>query len=123
MASSTTSPLTPWATTPIGASPSLTSVSQTLGWALSRSWSELLELTEGVSCQPDIAGFGSRAAIDDLVMVTHCLGSRVTIDAHSGYGVDEPVAALLADSAGHAGVAPIVAERCSFRETDEGPMR
>jgi hypothetical protein len=43
--------------------------------------------------------------------------------AHTGYGVDERVAALLADGAGHPGVAPIVAERCSFRETDESLMR
>lgn len=233
--------------------PILTAVGQSLCWALSKSWSELPELTEGVVCQPETPGFGSRAAIDDLVLVTHSLGSRVTIDAlarlagldelradprasaltatlrqkdvqvfmlsnqlpllkagqrprgvvgrigefcgsgaersgerffnetqliafsdpndlmsypvpdrfaenhvdsrlwpavtnvtiniaavssvlglgdaanplaaHTGYGVDERVAALLAGGAGHPGVAPIVAERCAWRETDESLMR
>lgn len=233
--------------------PILTAVAQSLCWALSKSWSELPELTEGVACQPDMPGFGSRAAIDDLVLVTHSLGSRVTIDAlarlagldalrtdsratalsatlrrkdvqvfmlsnqlplleagqgrravvdrigefcgpeatragerffnetqliafsdpndlmsypipdrfvenyvdsrlcpvvtnvtiniasvasilglgdaanplaaHTGYGVDERVAALLAEGAGHPGVSPIVAERCAFRATDESLMR
>lgn len=233
--------------------PILTAVGQSLCWALSKSWSELPELTEGVACGPELPGFGSRAGIDDLVMITHSLGSRVTIDAlqrlaginllrsdpraaalsatlrqqdvqlfmlsnqlplleagqrpqevvqripefcgpaaalgarrffattrlvafsdpndlmsypvpdrfaethidsrlcplvtnvtinvaavtsilglggvanplgaHTGYAEDERVAALLARGAGHPDVAPLVAERCTFRETDESLMR
>jgi hypothetical protein len=43
--------------------------------------------------------------------------------AHSGYGADERVGALIAQGAGHPGVAPLVAERCTFRATDESLMR
>ena len=43
--------------------------------------------------------------------------------AHTGYGPDERVGALIARGAGNPDVAPIVAERCTFRETDEGLMR
>jgi hypothetical protein len=230
----------------------LTSVGQTLCWAFSKSWSELPELTEGVACLPEMPWFGSRAAIDDVVLITHSLGSRATLDAlqriageprlrdpriaaltaemrrrdlqvfmlsnqlplleagqkaqqvvgrigeycgpdaaladqrffatarliafsdpndlmsypvpdrfaethidsrlcplvtnvtinvasvtsllglgdaanplaaHTGYDADERIAGLIANGAGHASVAPIVAERCSWRETDESLMR
>jgi hypothetical protein len=43
--------------------------------------------------------------------------------AHSGYGADERVGALIAKGAGHPDVAPLVAERCTFRATDESLMR
>jgi hypothetical protein len=45
------------------------------------------------------------------------------LSAHSGYGPDERVGALLARGAGNPNVAPIVAERCSWRETDESLMQ
>lgn len=61
--------------------PILSAVSQSLCWAVSRSWSELPELTQGVACGPDLPGFGSRAAIDPFAFVTHSLGSRITMDA------------------------------------------
>ena len=48
---------------------------------VSRSWSELPELTEGTYCGPDMPGFGSRMPQDDFVLITHSLGSRATIDA------------------------------------------
>ena len=43
--------------------------------------------------------------------------------AHSGYGPDERVGALIARGAGNPNVAPVVAQRCSFRETQERLMR
>jgi hypothetical protein len=45
------------------------------------------------------------------------------LSAHTGYDADERVGALLARGAGHPGVAPIVAQRCTWREIDEGLMR
>jgi hypothetical protein len=45
------------------------------------------------------------------------------LSAHTGYDADERVGALIAKGAGHPGVAPVVAERCTFRQTDEGLMR
>ncbi len=45
------------------------------------------------------------------------------LSAHSGYGPDERVGALLARGAGNANVAPLVAERCTWRETDETLMQ
>lgn len=59
----------------------LRAVGQTLCWAASRSWDELPAETAGVVCGPDLAGFGSRIGIDDLVFVTHSLGSRAALDA------------------------------------------
>ena len=44
------------------------------------------------------------------------------LSAHLGYAADERVGGLLADGAGHPDVAPIVAERCTFRATDESLM-
>ncbi len=41
------------------------------------------------------------------------------LSAHTGYDTDARVAALIARGAGHPGVAPPVAERCTFREVDE----
>ncbi|HEX2528549.1 MAG TPA: hypothetical protein VHL31_19915 [Geminicoccus sp.] len=61
--------------------PILTSISQSMCWALSTSWSDLPLETAGKSCGPDMPGFGSRLAIDDFVMISHSLGSRATIDA------------------------------------------
>lgn len=45
------------------------------------------------------------------------------LSAHSGYGPDARVGALLARGAGNPNVAPIVAERCTWRETDESLMQ
>ncbi len=61
--------------------PILASVGQSLCWVISRSWSELPELTTDTMCGPDMPGFGSRVGIDDFAFATHSLGSRVTIDA------------------------------------------
>lgn len=58
----------------------LTSVGQTMCWALSKSWSELPEETIGQSCGPGMPGFGSRANVDELAFITHSLGSRATLD-------------------------------------------
>jgi hypothetical protein len=231
--------------------PILVAVTQAICWVVSRSWSELPELTEGVACGADLPGVGSRVALDDFVVVSHSLGSRAVLDAmqrltnlpvsadprlqgiaddfkareievfmlsnqlplleagregqqvtgqigaycgpaatkpgrffakteliafsdpndlmsypvpdrfaeryvesrlcpsvtnvtinvvgvnallglgdvanplsaHTGYGADERVGALIAKGAGHPGVAPLVAERCTWRETDESLMR
>jgi hypothetical protein len=231
--------------------PILVSVGQSLCWMVSRSWSELPELTQGVWCGLDLPGVGSRVETDDFVLITHSLGSRATLDAmqrlanlplntdprlkrisdqfatrnvqvfmlsnqlplleagregqqvtgqigaycgpgatkpgrffrrtqliafsdpndtmsypipdrfaeryidsrlcpsvtnvtinvaavnsllglgevasplsaHTGYDADERAGALLAQGAGHPGVAPIVAQRCTWRETDESLMR
>ena len=43
--------------------------------------------------------------------------------AHLGYAGDERVGALIARGAGNPNVAPIVAERCTWRETDESLMQ
>ncbi|HRY25894.1 MAG: hypothetical protein H6852_03540 [Geminicoccaceae bacterium] len=45
------------------------------------------------------------------------------LGAHTGYGPDERVGALIARGAGNPNVAPVIAERCTWRETDEGLMR
>jgi hypothetical protein len=45
------------------------------------------------------------------------------LDAHVGYAADPRVGGILAKGIGHPGVAPIVAERCTWRETDEALMR
>ena len=231
--------------------PILVSVGQSICWVVSRSWSELPELTQGTWCGPELPGVGSRVETDDFVLITHSLGSRATLDAmqrlanlpltadprlkrisdqfanrdvqvfmlsnqlplleagregqqvvgqigaycgpgatkpghffhktqliafsdpndimsypvpdrfaeryiesrlcpsvtnvtinvaavnallglgevanplsaHTGYDADERVGALLARGAGHPGVAPIVAQRCTWRETDESLMR
>lgn len=42
--------------------------------------------------------------------------------AHTGYASDERVGGILARGIGHPGVAPIVAERCIWRESDESLM-
>lgn len=59
----------------------LVAVTQTICWALSRSWGELPELTEGRDCGPDMAGVGSRVGLDDFVIISHSLGSRAVLDA------------------------------------------
>ena len=61
--------------------PILASVTQSICWIVSRSWSELPELTESTWCGPGLAGFGDRVALDDFAIVTHSLGSRATLDA------------------------------------------
>jgi hypothetical protein len=43
--------------------------------------------------------------------------------AHIGYDADDRVGGILARGAGHPGIAPVVAERCTWRETDESLMR
>lgn len=58
----------------------LTSVGQTMCWALSKSWSELPEETTGQFCGPSTPGFGSRTSVDELAFITHSLGSRATLD-------------------------------------------
>jgi hypothetical protein len=45
------------------------------------------------------------------------------LSAHTGYDADERVGALVARGAGNHDVAPLVAERCTFRATDENLMR
>jgi hypothetical protein len=40
--------------------PILVSVGQSICWVISRSWSELPELTENTACGPDFPGIGSR---------------------------------------------------------------
>ncbi len=45
------------------------------------------------------------------------------LSAHQGYGPDKHVGALIARGAGNPHVAPVVAERCTWRETQEGLMR
>ncbi len=45
------------------------------------------------------------------------------LGAHTGYGADQRVGALMAQGAGNSNVAPLVAERCTWRETDESLMR
>ena len=47
--------------------PILVSVGQSICWVVSRSWSELPELTEDTLCGPDLPGIGSRVALDDFV--------------------------------------------------------
>jgi hypothetical protein len=61
--------------------PILVAVTQAICWVVSRSWSELPELTERTWCGPDLPDVGSRVATDDFVLVTHSLGSRATLDA------------------------------------------
>jgi len=45
------------------------------------------------------------------------------LNAHLGYAADERVGGLLAKGAGHPDIAPVVAERCTWRATDESLMR
>ena len=61
--------------------PILVAVTQSICWVVSRSWSELPELTEGQYCGADLVGVGSRVTIDDFVIVSHSLGSRAVLDA------------------------------------------
>jgi hypothetical protein len=61
--------------------PILVAITQAICWVVSRSWSELPELTEGQSCGTELPGVGSRVTLDDFVLITHSLGSRATLDA------------------------------------------
>ena len=58
--------------------PILISVGQSICWMVSRSWSELPELTEGTSCGQTCraSAAGWRSTISSLI--THSLGSRAT---------------------------------------------
>ena len=58
----------------------LESIGQSVCWAMSTTWSQLPESTTGQACKLD-SNFGSRAAIDDFVFVTHSLGSRAVVDS------------------------------------------
>ena len=53
------------------------------------------------------------------------LGEVATpLSAHlGGYAADGRVGGLLAEGTGHPGVAPVMAERCAWRATDETLMR
>jgi len=58
----------------------LTSISQSMCWMWSSTWSDLPEETVGQVC--DVGpSFGSRSTIDDVAFITHSLGSRATMDA------------------------------------------
>ena len=61
--------------------PILVAVTQAICWVVSRSWSELPELTEGQYCGFGMAGVGSRVDLDDFVIISHSLGSRAVLDA------------------------------------------
>ena len=61
--------------------PILVSVTQSICWVISRSWSELPELTEGQYCGFGLPGLGSRVDLDDFVIISHSLGSRAVLDA------------------------------------------
>ena len=61
--------------------PILVAVTQAICWVVSRSWSELPELTEGRYCGAELPGVGSRVALDDFVVISHSLGSRAVLDA------------------------------------------
>ena len=103
----------------------LSGVGQTFCWAASRRWDDLPAETRGVVCGPDLPGFAARIGRDDLAFITHSLGSRATLDALQRLvtlpAIIEPPQArrMVARGAGHPNVAPLVAERCSFREVDE----
>lgn len=56
------------------------SVGQALCWALSARWDDLPPLTEGQRCE-NSSLFGERVAIDEVVIASHSLGSRATVDA------------------------------------------
>ncbi|MHA1566068.1 MAG: hypothetical protein ACTSX7_12215, partial [Alphaproteobacteria bacterium] len=58
----------------------LHAIGQSLCWAMSRTWSQLPESTTGQACELD-GDFGSRAATDDFVFITHSLGSRAIMDS------------------------------------------
>ena len=45
------------------------------------------------------------------------------LSAHLGYAADARVGGLMAQGAGHPNVAPVVADRCTFRATDESLMK
>lgn len=61
--------------------PILVAITQSICWVVSRSWSELPELTEGQNCSAELPGVGSRVGLDDFVVISHSLGSRAVIDA------------------------------------------
>jgi hypothetical protein len=55
-------------------------VGQTFCWAMSARWDDLPKLTEGQRCE-NSAFYGDRVAIDEVVLASHSLGSRATVDA------------------------------------------
>ena len=56
------------------------SIAQSLCWMTSSTWGDLAEETTGKACGPDSPGFASRIGKDQLMFITHSLGSRITID-------------------------------------------
>jgi hypothetical protein len=56
------------------------SVGQALCWALSARWDDLPPLTEGQRCENSPL-YGERVAIDEVVIASHSLGSRASVDA------------------------------------------
>jgi hypothetical protein len=59
------------------------SVGAALCWALSARWEDLDALTEGVRCE-NSSTYGERITTDELIIVTHSLGSRAAVDALQG---------------------------------------
>ena len=69
--------------------------------------------------------FGQIVVQQLLAQVKSLIGPGTVADpltAHTGYGEDERVGGLMAKGAGHAKVAPIVGERCTWVATDESLM-
>ena len=58
----------------------LDAVQQTMCWAVSTSWDALPATTQGMRCEESPSP-GARVSADDLVIATHSLGSRATVDA------------------------------------------
>ncbi|MCZ6711996.1 MAG: hypothetical protein O7B25_16645 [Gammaproteobacteria bacterium] len=56
------------------------SVGEALCWALSARWQDLDALTEGARCE-NSSTYGERISADELIIVTHSLGSRAAVDA------------------------------------------
>lgn len=55
-------------------------VGQAMCWALSATWDGLPQSMQGQRCETS-AAYGSRVGVDELVIATHSLGSRATMDA------------------------------------------
>ena len=68
--------------------PILVSVGQSICWVVSRSWSELPELTENTRCGPDLPGIGSRVDLDDFV--DHHAQPGQPCDARRAATADQP---------------------------------
>jgi len=55
-------------------------VGEAMCWTVSATWDGLPDLTQGQRCD-ESPTLGSRVALDELVIATHSLGSRATMDA------------------------------------------